>query len=72
MTESDDAEAAEKGIALTADFFERMGCPVHTSSMVQVNIEDVVAHLEAAKQLPLGEGQDIGADEVRAILKEAA
>jgi NADP-dependent alcohol dehydrogenase len=72
ITDTDDAVAAEKGIAATAAFFARMGCPIRTSEMVKVDIEAVVSHIAEAGQLPLGEGKDIDADAIREILREAA
>jgi NADP-dependent alcohol dehydrogenase len=72
IEDTDEAVAAEKAIAATADFFARMGCPVRTSEMVEVDIEAVVSHIAEAGQLPLGEGKDIDAEAVRAILREAA
>jgi hypothetical protein len=49
-----------------------MGLPVRTGEMTVVDIPGVVAHVEGAGQFPLGEGRDIGPDEVRAILEMAA
>ncbi|WP_353181631.1 iron-containing alcohol dehydrogenase [Bosea sp. (in: a-proteobacteria)] len=72
IEEEDEAVAAEKAIAATADFFARMGCPIRTSDMAEVDIEAVVSHIAEAGQLPLGEDKDIDADAIRAILREAA
>lgn len=68
----DDRTAADQGIALTEDFFRRMGMPVRTGEAATVSIPDVVAHVAGAGQMPLGERKDIGPDEVRAILELAA
>lgn len=72
VTDKDDAAAAEKGIAVTAAFFAKMGCPIRTSELVEVDIEAVVSHIAEAGQLPLGEGKDIDADAIRTILSKAA
>jgi NADP-dependent alcohol dehydrogenase len=74
VTETDDIKAAEAGIARTEDFFKRMGCPIRTSEIagVTVSAPDIVAHIERAGQLPLGESRDIGAPDVLAILARAA
>jgi NADP-dependent alcohol dehydrogenase len=73
ITEPDDAKAAERAIALTEDFFRRMGLPVTTGELapVKVSADDVVEHIAALGQMPLGEGKDIGPNEVRAILSLA-
>lgn len=72
VEDPDDRVAAQLGIALTEDFFRRMGLPVRTGDVVAVSIPDVVSHVEHAGQFPLGEGKDIGPAEVRAILEMAA
>jgi NADP-dependent alcohol dehydrogenase len=72
VEEADDRTAAERGIALTEDFFRRMGLPVRTGEMVQLSVADVVAHVVKAGQVPLGEGRDIGPAEIRTILEMAA
>jgi NADP-dependent alcohol dehydrogenase len=72
VEEADDHAAAERGIALTEDFFRRMGLPVRTGEMVRLSVPDVVAHVVKAGQVPLGEGKDIGPEEIRTILEMAA
>lgn len=74
VSEPDDAKAAERAIALTEDFFRRMGLPVTTGELapVVVSADDVVEHIAALGQMPLGEGRDIGPGEVREILKLAS
>lgn len=74
VTETDDIKAAEAGIAKTEEFFVGMGCPIRTSGIagIKVSAPDIVAHIERAGQLPLGEGKDIGAPDVLAILSRAA
>ena len=74
VAESDDRRAAEKGIALTEDFFRRMGLPVNTRdvSPISVSADDVVDHLQRAGQARLGEARDIGSAEVRIILSMSA
>jgi NADP-dependent alcohol dehydrogenase len=73
ITEPDDAKAAERAVTLTEDFFRRMGLPVTTGELapVKVSADDVVEHIAALGQMPLGEGKDIGPNEVRAILSLA-
>jgi NADP-dependent alcohol dehydrogenase len=74
VDEADDQKAAGQGIALTEDFFHRMGLPVRTSEIapIVVSADAVVDHLERAGQTSLGEAGDIGGGEVRAILRLAA
>jgi NADP-dependent alcohol dehydrogenase len=72
VSEADDGKAAVQAIALTENFFRRMGLPVRTGELaVRVSADDVVDHLERAGQTPLGENGDIGGTEVRAILERA-
>ncbi|PWV98815.1 NADP-dependent alcohol dehydrogenase [Hoeflea marina] len=73
VAEADDRAAADLAIARTEDFFRRMNCPVAVRDVpgLAVSPDKVVQHLEEAGQLPLGENADIGAAEVRAILKAA-
>jgi NADP-dependent alcohol dehydrogenase len=70
----DDQIAAEQGIALTEEFFRRMGCPTKISDLklASVSPDDIVAHIEDAGQLPLGELKDMTAQDVRSILQAAA
>lgn len=73
VSEADDGMAAAQAIALTENFFRRMGLPVRTGELaVKVSADDVVDHLERAGQTPLGENGDINGPEVRAILERAA
>ena len=73
VQESDDEKAAEAGIALTEDFFRRMGLPVRTTDMppIVVSTSDVVDHLVRAGQTQLGEAGDIGPAAVRSVLELA-
>ncbi|MBB3459312.1 NADP-dependent alcohol dehydrogenase [Rhizobium sp. BK313] len=66
----DDRIAAEQGIAATEDFFRRMGLPVKSSDVAptKISADDIVAHLERAGQVQLGEMADISAKEVREIM----
>jgi NADP-dependent alcohol dehydrogenase len=66
----DDRIAAEQGIAVTEDFFRRMGLPVSSSDVAptKISADDIVAHLERAGQVQLGEMADISAKEVREIM----
>lgn len=70
----DDMEAAMLGIERTRDFFARMGCPVRLGDVapIRIDAEAIVEHVERAGQLPLGEGKDIGGNEIRAVLAAAA
>lgn len=69
----DDRAVAEAAIAKTEAFMVRMGCPVRISEMIEdFNADGLVDHLVRAEQTALGEGQDIGAGEVREILALAA
>lgn len=72
-TETDDGRAAERSIALTEEFFRRMGLPIRLGELAPLELspDDIVAHISALKQMPLGEGKDIGATEVRSILAMA-
>lgn len=74
VNDADDRKAAEQGIALTEDFFRRMGLPVGTRDIEPVKIvaDDVIDHLERAGHTALGEQKDIGVREVRRILAMAA
>jgi Uncharacterized oxidoreductases, Fe-dependent alcohol dehydrogenase family len=66
-------DLAEATIQAIEAFFKRMGMPIRTSQFAQpVEIEKVIEHLEAAKQLPLGENGTTDAAAVRAILMLAA
>jgi NADP-dependent alcohol dehydrogenase len=73
-SEPDDRKAAEIAIAKTEDFFRRMGLPVNTREVapIAVSAEDVVGHLETVGHTALGEGKDVGAREVREILRLSA
>lgn len=66
----DDNAAAVYAIDQIEDFFVRMGAPVCRADIAPIELvaDDVVDHLLRAGQLPLGEGRDIGAEEVRSIL----
>lgn len=74
VTSGDDGEAALEAIRKTRDFFVRMGCPVRLEEVepATVSVERVIEHVAQAGQLPLGEGRDIGVEEIRAILSLAA
>jgi NADP-dependent alcohol dehydrogenase len=74
VNEKEDIKAAEAGILKTEEFFKRMGCPIRTSDIagIKVNAADIIAHIERAGQLPLGESKDIAAPDVLAILARAA
>lgn len=68
----DDALVASDAIDATEDFFARMGCPVRVSQLgVPFDAEPVVAHLERAGHVALGEHGAIDPDAVRAILRAA-
>jgi NADP-dependent alcohol dehydrogenase len=71
---SDDRAVATEAIALTEQFFSRMGCPVRLSELPNTafDVEHIIDHLEKAHQLPLGERQNLNAEDVRRILKAAA
>jgi NADP-dependent alcohol dehydrogenase len=71
---SDDRFIAAEAISLTEQFFSHMGCPVRFSELPEIAFdpERVIDHLENARQLPLGERQNLKADDVRRILKAAA
>lgn len=73
-TETDEDAAALEGIRRTRNFFARMGCPVRLEQAkpAVVSADDVIEHIVQARQIPLGENGDIGADEIRAILSLAA
>jgi NADP-dependent alcohol dehydrogenase len=51
-----------------------MGCPVRLSELPNTafDVEHIIDHLEKAHQLPLGERQNLNAEDVRRILKAAA
>jgi NADP-dependent alcohol dehydrogenase len=74
INDDDDARVAAKAIDLTEDFFRRMGLPVRLSELAphKVSADDVVEHLERAKQTELGEAGDIGGPQVRDIINHAA
>lgn len=68
----DGADLAERTIAAIEDFFRRMGMPVRLDAFEQpVSIAAVIAHLETARQLPLGENGDIDASAVGRVLERA-
>ncbi len=71
---SDDRVVAMEAIALTEQFFSRMGCPVRFSELPDIVFdgEHIIDHLEKARQLPLGERENLKAEDVRRILKAAA
>ncbi|KAA0697191.1 iron-containing alcohol dehydrogenase [Neorhizobium sp. P12A] len=71
---SDDRAVAMEAIAFTEQFFSRMGCPVRLSELPNIafDVEHIIEHLEKAHQLPLGERQNLNAEDVRRILKAAA
>jgi NADP-dependent alcohol dehydrogenase len=73
VTTPDDRAAAFEGIALTRDFFARMGCPVRLGDVapIVVDAEAVAEHVARAGQLPLGENQDIDKQAIRQILAAA-
>lgn len=66
----DDRIAAEKVIDLTEDFFRRMGLPVKAEDIESTTIspDDIMAHLERAGQIQLGELADISPKQARKIL----
>lgn len=70
----DDRATARQAIDLLERFFSRMGCPVRLRELPEIafSIDDIIDHLELAQQLPLGEAQAIGAEDVRRILHAAA
>jgi NADP-dependent alcohol dehydrogenase len=70
----DDRLAAEQGIALTEEFFARMGLPVRIAevSPIMVSADAIVDHLDRAGQGRLGEEADIDGAAVRKILEWAA
>jgi NADP-dependent alcohol dehydrogenase len=70
----DDRAVAAGAIALTERFFARMGCPIRLGDLPEISFDAdrIVDHLEKAQQLPLGEKQNIDANDVRRILKAAA
>jgi NADP-dependent alcohol dehydrogenase len=72
VSEPDDRKAAEIAIRRTEDFFRRMGLPVSTREVAAVSADEVVGHLEKVGHTALGEGGDIGANEVREILRMSA
>jgi NADP-dependent alcohol dehydrogenase len=51
-----------------------MGCPIRLGDLPEISFDAdrIVDHLEKAQQLPLGEKQNIDANDVRRILKAAA
>lgn len=67
---ADDAVVAAEAIDRTAAFFEKMGCPTRLSHFSEIAIEPdaIVALISKAGQFPLGESQDLGAEEVRSVL----
>jgi NADP-dependent alcohol dehydrogenase len=71
---TDDKMAAEQGIDLTEGFFRRMGLPVKPADVAPIEIspDDVIAHLQRAGQIRLGEMADITPLQVRDILVHAA
>ena len=73
IDEPDDGKAAQAAIARTEAFFRRMNCPVTFSDLpgIAIDPEQVIHHLVDAGQLPLGEAGDIGAEDVRAVLRAA-
>lgn len=74
IAEADDGKAAAQAIDRTEDFFRRMGMPVRIGDIapVAVSSDQIVSHLDRAEQTSLGEGADIGLDDVRAILELAS
>jgi NADP-dependent alcohol dehydrogenase len=73
VQEPDDGLAAERAIALTEEFFRRMGLPVGAAEIAPtvVTPDDVVGHLTEVGHTALGEDGDIGTGEVRRILAMA-
>lgn len=71
---ADDHAVAMEAIDRVESFFVLMGCPVRMRDLpaVRFDIEDIVDHLERARQLPLGEHRNMHADDVRSILLAAA
>jgi NADP-dependent alcohol dehydrogenase len=73
IDDADDARVADLAIARTEAFMVRMGCPVRISEAgIELSADDLVAHLEQAKHVRLGENADIRPDDVRQILAMAA
>lgn len=65
-------DLAERTIGEIEGFFRKMGLPVSVKEFdTPVDTGAVIAHLETAGQLPLGENGDIDAPAVRAILELA-
>lgn len=71
---ADDHSVALEAIDRLERFFVLMGCPVRMRDLpsVHFNIEDIIDHLERARQLPLGEHKNLYADDIRRILQAAA
>ncbi|WP_204326875.1 iron-containing alcohol dehydrogenase [Rhizobium lusitanum] len=74
VTAADDKTAAEEAIDLTEDFFHRMGLPVKTADIapIEISTDDVVAQLQRAGHVQLGEMADITPTQVREILAHTA
>ena len=73
LSEGSEEERIQSAIRLTADFFHRLGAPIHLSEvdLGAEAIDAVIEQLEAHQMFPLGEQGKLGADEVRALLKRA-
>lgn len=71
--EADDGKAAARAIALTEDFFRRMGLPINAGEVAPIAIGagDVIALLKQAGHISLGEAGNIGPTEVGEILAMA-
>ncbi len=74
IQDGNDDVVAAAAISLTEQFFKRMGCPIRFADLPDIDFraDDIVDHLEKARQLPLGENRAIDAEDVRRILKAAA
>lgn len=73
LREGSEEERIQSAIRLTADFFHRLGAPIHLSEvdLGTEAIDAVIEQLEAHQMFPLGEQGKLGAEEVRALLKRA-
>ncbi|BEV70528.1 iron-containing alcohol dehydrogenase [Paludibacterium sp. THUN1379] len=73
LHEGPEAQRIEQAIALTRDFFERMGLPTRLSDygLGEEAIEQVVSQLQAHGMTRLGEGGHVTPDLARQILQAA-
>jgi NADP-dependent alcohol dehydrogenase len=73
ISDADDTRVADLAIARTEEFMAKMGCPIRISDAgIELSADDLVAHLEQARHIELGENADIRPEDVRTILKMAA